>query len=302
MSVVFSLNFPKAAQAQEETNLPADNGILLKGSNQCAMLLVHGLTGTPNEMKFLAYHFYKHGYSVICPRLANHGAPLAVLKNTQWQEFYQSVREAFLQARKAHQQVFVAGLSMSALLVLLLAEEFKGEVAGVTCLSPTLFFDGWNSPWYRCFLPLVYRTPLKYWFYFKEDPPYGIKNEDIRQLVHKYYNGARLDDMSGVAKYGYPFFPLTLLYQLHLLVKHVIPRLGDISVPVQLIQAKYDDTTSEKNSQFIYDRVKSKMKEITLLYDSYHVVTADQERSQVAQKMEEFFEKVTSTDTLSVKA
>ena len=49
--------------------------------------------------------------------------------------------------------------------------------------------------------------------------------------------------------------------------------------------------TSARNSQFIYDRVKSAQKELVLLHNSYHVITADQERAQVAQKVEQFFSK-----------
>jgi carboxylesterase len=82
---------------------------------------------------------------------------------------------------------------------------------------------------------------------------------------------------------------VALLYQLQLLVKHVSSILPRIDLPVQLIQAKDDDMTSTKNSKFIYDRISSKVKEIVLLYDSYHVITADQERDTVAEKMESFF-------------
>jgi carboxylesterase len=50
--------------------------------------------------------------------------------------------------------------------------------------------------------------------------------------------------------------------------------------------------TSVENSRFIYDRVNSKIKEIVLLYNSYHIITADQERDTVAQKMDVFFERI----------
>jgi carboxylesterase len=76
---------------------------------------------------------------------------------------------------------------------------------------------------------------------------------------------------------------------LQLLVRHLTRRLPDIKAPVQLIQAKDDDMTSVRNSKYIYDRVGSEIKEIVLLYDSYHVITADQERDLVAEKMMNFF-------------
>jgi len=284
MSIVFYVNNKKTVSAAAP-----DNGLFLKADSQRAVILVHGLTGTPNEMRFLAGSLNRGGYSVICPRLAYHGEPVEILKNARWQDFYATVRETFIKAQGEYREVYLAGLSMSALLILLLAEEFEGKVAGVSCLSPTLFYDGWNTPWYKCFLPLAYLTPLKHFLYFKESPPYGIKNERLRALVHEYFGKARVDDLSGVSQYGYPLFPVTLLEQLNILVKYTVPRLGNIHTPVQLIQAKEDDMTSVKNSQLIYDRIKSKEKEIVLLNNSYHVITADQERQKVAQEMERFF-------------
>jgi carboxylesterase len=275
---------------------PVDDGhIILNGTGAGTLFLIHGLTGTPNEMRYLANFFHKKkGYTVICPRLANHGAPLSILKKSRWQEFYSSVREAFLQVRQEFDgPIFAAGLSMGALLSLLLAEEFPGQVAAVSCLSPTLFYDGWNIPWYsKILLPLFYATPLKYISYYKEEPPYGIKNKALQKRIHKYYNNATFQDQQGVAEYGYPYFPMSLLHQLQKLIRHLNGKLPAINVPVQLIQAREDDMTSMRNSTFIYESVGSQLKEIVLLEDSYHVITADQERATVARSMDSFFSKI----------
>jgi len=290
MSVKFQIDFRTKKDLKPETNTQHTEEVFFQGDNGQAVILIHGLTGTPQEMKFLTNFFHRKGYSVICPQLANHGQPLEILKDTQWPDFYQSARQAFMKIKDSHNLIFVSGLSMGALLALLLAEEFPERISGVSCLSPTLFYDGWNSPWYRCFLYPLYVVPwLRSFFYFKEDPPYGVKNEAVRRLVHKYYSQAQLNDIKEVGRYGYPYFPATLLYQLHILVKHLTEKLENIRVPVQIIQAKEDDMTSPRNAQFIYERVKSKTKEIVLLYDSYHVITADQERDKVAAAMERFF-------------
>ncbi|MEI6125305.1 MAG: alpha/beta hydrolase, partial [Pseudomonadota bacterium] len=95
-------------------------------------------------------------------------------------------------------------------------------------------------------------------------------------------------------QYGYPFFPLSLLHQLNLLVKYLTKKLPSINVPLQLIQAKNDDMTSVRNSKFIYERVNSDIKEIVLLHNSYHVITADQERDTVARKMDVFFKRISN--------
>ncbi|MDP3791684.1 MAG: alpha/beta fold hydrolase [Candidatus Omnitrophota bacterium] len=291
MSVVWSFRL-KEIQKEEPSGRTSGNGFTLKGDNGATVVLIHGLTGTPNEMRFLANYLNKKGYTVICPRLAYHGDSIRVLKHAKWEEFYESVRKIFTEGELGDHPgpIFTGGLSMGALLALLLADEFSDKVKGVCCLAPTLFYDGWNTPWARFILPLGYFTPLRHFAYFKEEPPYGIKNEAIQNRIHKYYSTATLDNMQNVEQYGYPYFPVAQLCQLKYLVRHITRRLPHIKIPVQLVQAKDDDMTSVKNSKYIYDKIGSSMKEIVLLYDSYHVVTADQERDTVAAKMEAFFQ------------
>jgi carboxylesterase len=286
MPLVFSLDFNKSTEA---TSVPNDD-IVLAGNLPRTIILLHGLTGTPNEMRHLAFYLNKRGYNVICPRLAKHGQPLSILKRMKWEEIYDALRPVFLKALETGNKVYVAGLSMSAMFVLLLAEEFGEKLSGGICLSPTLFFDGWNIPWYNPLLPLASYTPLKYALYFKEGPPYGIKNEKIRGMVHRHYSKARLEDIEGISKYGYAFFPVSLFSQLHRLVRKVTPLLGQVNAPILLIHPQEDDTASVKNSQLIYDRIASKTKKLVILNDSYHIITADQERDKVASEMKDFLD------------
>ncbi|MDO8525609.1 MAG: alpha/beta fold hydrolase, partial [Candidatus Omnitrophota bacterium] len=213
MSVKFSFD-PNNFKKHKPAGAPSKGGgLFFKGDNGAAVILIHGLTGTPNEMKYLAAYLNKMGYTVIVPKLANHGESIWVLKNTTWQEIYASIREALVtgEMRGFTGPIFASGLSMGALFALLLADEFKERIAGVSCLAPTLFYDGWNTPLSNIFFPFAY-TPLRHIAYFKESPPYGIKNEIIQQRIHKYYGAARLNDIEGAEKYGYPYFPVTLLH------------------------------------------------------------------------------------------
>jgi len=243
-------------------------------------------------MDFVATYLNELGYSVMCPRLANHGAPIDVLTTTRWEDCYQSVRDAFLQLTTTHLTgpIFVSGLSFGGLLALVLAEEFQGQIAGASCLSPPLFYDGWNTRWFHTVLmTLILPSPLRYVAYWKEQPPYGIKNQRLRQRVHQYYSQAKLTDLQGVADMGYPYIPASLFYENWRLGNYLKKKLATLTVPIQLIQAKDDDITSVRNSEFIYHRVRSKTKEMVLLEDSYHAITADQERHIVAEKIEKFF-------------
>jgi carboxylesterase len=288
MAIKFSFHLSSLFKPSQQDIKTPDNGLYMQGNNGRAVLLIHGLTGTPHEMRFIASYLNRNGYTVSVPRLAKHGTHINILKKSKWQEFYKTIKENYLEIRKTHNEVYVTGLSMGALLAVLLADEFK-EIAGVSCLAPTLFYDGWNCPWYRCFLPFAYVTQLKYICYFKEEPPYGVKNKSVQRMIHEFYAKAKLDNMESVAQFGYPYFPVSLFHQLEKLANHLTKRLPHIDVPIQLIHAQEDDMASVRNSQFIYERVRSTKKELVLLQNSYHIITADQERETVAKKMTEFF-------------
>src|SRR4051812_30604073 len=78
-----------------------DQGLFLPADGKCHVLLLHGLTGSPTELGYVAYHLkYRGRYAVDCPRLVNHGQPLSVLARTRWTELYESAREAFLASRE----------------------------------------------------------------------------------------------------------------------------------------------------------------------------------------------------------
>jgi len=242
-------------------------------------------------MGAIAQRLNKQGFSVAAPLMLNHNKSISCLKRTGWREIYNSMRGQFLKYSGGYDNIFVAGLSVGALIGFMLAHEFPEKIKALNCFSPTLFYDGWGNPKSRILLPLIYKTPLKYWIYFKEEYPYGLKNERLRSKVENFYKDADLFEYSKVHLYGYPVIPVSCMYQNSLLAKEVISILKDIHTPLQLLQARDDDVTSPKNSYCIYNGVSSKEKEIIFLEDSYHIITADQERDKVAEKTAVFFDK-----------
>jgi carboxylesterase len=271
------------------TDIP-DTGFFLPGDkNLC--LLIHGLTGTAKEMSSIARNLNKNGFSVACPLLANHNQSISCLKRTTWEELYNSVRKEFVKYANDYENIFVAGLSFGALIGILLAHEFPAKVKALNCFSPTLYFDGWANPKLRFLLPLVFKTPLQYFFYLKEGYPYGIKNPRLRSRIEGFYKKSDLFDYSKVHLYGYPVIPVSSMHQNQLLAKQVIKILPAVTTPIQLLQAKDDDVTSPKNSYYIYNHIGSKDKAVLLFEDSYHIIIADQEREKVAARTLTFFEK-----------
>lgn len=278
--------------AQRPVQLP-DSGVFLQADGGCRVMLLHGLTGSPTEMGYLAYHLqYRGGYAVECPRLVNHGQALGILARTRWTELYDSARDAFLNARRAAREsgvpLVIGGLSLGAILCLMLAAEHPDDVAGVACLSPTLFYDGWNVPWLHKLIPIVDYTPLKYFSYFREEEPFGLRDEALRQKVAATYQSASIHETGNSAALGYAHFPVRLFCEMRHLISRCKRILPQVACPLLLIQAQHDDMTSPRNSQFIFERVGSSWRELILLKQSYHVVTADLERAAVAAHLQRF--------------
>lgn len=281
---------------QRPIEAPSGN-LVLNGASRCRLLLFHGLTGSPTELSYIAHYVNRRGgFNVDCPRLVNHGQPIAVLARTRMDEICDGARRDFARAREACRTeglpLVVGGLSLGAILSLMLAAEEPDAVAGVVCMSPTLFYDGWNVPWTHRLIPLADYIPLKYFAYLRESPPYGLKNEALRSRVGAQYESASLRDQEFATRLGYAHFPVALFCEMRHLIHRCIALLSRVTAPLLLLQAEEDDITSPRNSQFIYDRVASDRKELVLLRRSYHVITADDDREQVAAAVKAFCDEI----------
>lgn len=121
------------------------------------VLLVHGLTGTPAEMRLLAKGLNKQGFTVYAVQLAGHCGSMEDLVDTRWTDWLASV-EGGLQRLSQHvDHVVVGGLSMGAVLSLAVAQRHPDKVDGVCALSTTFRYDGWSIPFYT---RLAFLLPL----------------------------------------------------------------------------------------------------------------------------------------------
>jgi carboxylesterase len=252
-----------------------------------AVLLAHGITGAPPEMKPLARKLEAAGFAVAVPRLAGHCSTLDDLKRTRWTDWLATLEGSLRSLRAEHGPVFVSGLSMGALLALRLAIDHPEDVAGVATLSATFFYDGWNVPRFaqRFLLPLALHTPLRYVWSYHEPPPFGIKDERIRNIIASVYGG----DAQMPEKFGYAEFPAVTIRETFRLIKAVRRDLERVAAPLLIVHATEDDMASLDNAKFLAARVGSHEVETFFVDDTYHVLTLDKRKDDVAGRVAEFF-------------
>ncbi|MCF9045583.1 alpha/beta hydrolase [Acinetobacter nectaris] len=254
-----------------------DHSFLLEG-NRTGILLIHGLTGTPNEMRGLARKFNQQGYTVYSVQLAGHCGTVEDLVETSWKDWYASVCAGAKKLKQYTDEIFVGGLSMGSLLALNYTIEHP-EVKGVLCYSPTFKYDGWSVPlWGKLsapwILPLVFHLNILRSNILHEAEPYGIYNETLRKRI---VNSMNHGDSSEA---GLPGNPWHSLYHMQRLSAHVRKNLHKIKAATLCLHAYEDDIAHRKNSQLIYDRVQGP-KKLVWLKKSYHMITIDNDRQQV---------------------
>lgn len=253
-----------------------DHSFFYEGG-EVGVLLIHGLTGTPVEVRYVGKALHKAGYTVYGVQLPGHCGNEADLLATGWQDWAAGVEAALARLRRQCRQVFVGGLSMGAVLSLHMAAKHPDQVDGLLLYGPTLWYDGWTIPRYAFLLKLLINTPIGRNYRFMEKPPYGIKDERLRRrVVHNMLSGNSAD--AGLA--GTPAGALRELWRLVAVVKQ---QLHAIRQPTLILHAAEDDVSSVRNPQYIVRRLAGPV-ELRLLDDSYHMITVDRQRDEVVAR------------------
>ncbi|WP_316153531.1 MASE1 domain-containing protein [Cupriavidus sp. BIC8F] len=79
---------------------------------------------------------------------------------------------------------FIICMCMGALLAVETAKREQYTKGRLVALAPPVYIDGWATPWYRALRTLLYRVPgVPDRMKVDEEEPYGIKNEQLREIV-----------------------------------------------------------------------------------------------------------------------
>ena len=207
------------------------NEFLFRGG-RAGVLLIHGLTGTPSEMRQVGRGLHRAGFSVYGMQLAGHCGSEADLLATGWRDWYASVCAAAERFAAELDHLFVGGLSMGALLALHYAADHPRRVAGLGLYGTTLRYDGWAVPpiaRLSFLLPLLTALGIGRQRRSMETFPYGIRDERIRARIA----GAMLAGDSAAA--GLAGNPWPSLAQFQRLSWRVRRRLHRVRLELQLL-------------------------------------------------------------------
>jgi len=247
----------------------SDRSFTIAGS-RTGFLLVHGLGGTPLELRMTAKGIASGGFTVHCCQLAGHCGTEEELLASTWPEWYASVEAALTKLEAVCDTIVVGGLSIGAILALRLAALHPTRVHGVACFAPTLWYDGWSIPKHQFLLRWLWFLPAAKRYRFPEQEPYGVKDERMRAFVLKSLASGD-PSMAGHASTH-----ALSLYQFWQLVDDMKLRFSSIKLPVFIAHPREDDLASIKNAFYLQEKLGG-LVEMLVLDDSYHLVTIDRQ-------------------------
>lgn len=250
---------------------PVDPRPITLGQAENAVLLLHGLTGTPYEVKSMALALHERGFAVRAPLLAGH-TDLRALEQTTWRDWYASAEEAFDALHEGgRRRVMVLGFSMGSLLALRLAALRPADVQGVVAISVPLALAEWKR---RAIATLARLRTNRIMgalvgMMSKEGPDVRIQRE--------FRNSPSLR--------GLPYPTLAELVALQDEVAELLPH---VRAPVLIMHGRLDHTTPPEQSARVAQRVGSSRVELQILPRSFHIVGLDLDRDDACAKITRF--------------
>lgn len=240
------------------------------GAGDPTVLLLHGFTGSPWDLRPLGVALHDRGFHVKAIRLPGHGLSADGFAGTGHRDWEQATEDA-LHAASQRGPAFVAGLSMGALLALRLAAKFPQRVGALALMAPALRFRDPKMKLVRSLkrvLPLLRphveknRTDL--------EDPYALAEAPVLPRVAT----RRLEDLMIVQDQGIAAVP-------------------QVQAPTFVAVARNDHVVDFAVGRELV-RGLGRAHEVRLLEldRGFHIMTRDTDRERLATELGRFFEKV----------
>ncbi len=259
--------------AARETPVMRAQRIFSEGDGH-AVLLLHGLSSSPIELRYLARYLQNEGFTVCAPLIEGYSAGSSEQTMEQWVE---SAAREFDALAARYERVSIIGLSIGGALAMRLIRE-RPSAQSLVLLSLTLAYDGWAIPWYRFLLDWAYYTPMRHTYRYRESEPFGVRNEALRKKI------ARAMQRNSFSEVGPSTISLPALHQALRLARAARKDVAAIENDTLVIHAIDDETSSPRNPRYVIDNIGANFLRTLWLDDSYHMITSDNEREIVARE------------------
>lgn len=235
-----------------------------QGTGGRAVLLIHGWTSTPYEIRRLGKYLNQNGFTAYGPRLSGHGTRPEDLENVRWQDWMQDARKAYEQLKKNHAAVYVAGTSIGSNIALMLAKE-RNDVAGLILMATPYKLK------LEPFVVLLAKVLRRFFLYNKKfyPPTFGVSTTITRAISYQTY-------------------PIASALESFELIKASRATLSGVSQPCLIMQSSSDHLLQKNSLEKIYAGISSKIKKKKYIHQAYHTFISDIRNEHVFEDILEF--------------
>jgi carboxylesterase len=230
------------------------------------VLLLHGFTATPVEMKLIGQFLSERGYTVSGPLLPGHGTSVDEINACSWCDWVKHAERGYAELTERCERVFVGGESLGGLLSLYLGSTHH-EIAGLILYAPAV----------RIASPFIHLSPL--FKYLVKRLPKRRPENDPDSVVNQRWSGYTVDPVPAVAQ----VLPLQ---------REVRRRLRLIEQPIIVFQGRLDTTLKHSGAEEVLATVQSADKELVWLEGSSHCIVLDVEWEDAAEKTLAFIQRI----------
>jgi len=239
--------------------------ILYKPEYTTGIVLSHGYKSSPSEIKELAQYLHEQGMNVYGVRLKGHGTVSEDLRDSTWEQWYDSFNRGFAAMRQVSKKLFLVGFSTGGLLAILATARKLNKVDGLVVINAALELQDIRVNYVvptlnklNDFLSL-FNADLEYVESEPEFPPFNYKRNYLKSLD-----------------------------QLRLLMQECKNELSLITAPALIIQGDNDPVVKPQSAQKILDQISSKIKRIESFEADSHVIVLAQGKEKVFKSVESF--------------
>ena len=230
-------------------------------SGRRAVLLLHGFTGNPNDVKRLGRYLAERNYTVHAPLYKGHGLDPLTLVQSNPQEWWDSVVEGYDVLReKGYEEIAVAGVSLGGVFSLKLGVE-RPLKAIVTMSAPATA----KSP------DSLQSRIIDYAINYKKLSGKYDPEKDTRQAISELVQMPSLENLQAM-------------------INDTSNKLNTLQSPIHVLRGLEDDPYYCESADLIYNSVNSRIKSVKTFVNSGHILTLGKEKELVFEEVYRFFD------------
>lgn len=251
---------------KEERHL-VDKPFFFPGTNGKGVLLVHGWTSTPYELRRLGKYLSENGYTTSGIMLSGHGTIPKDLEGIGYEKWIEDIQKGVEELRESCDKVYIAGTSIGASLALIAAQRDK-DLAGLVLMATPYRMR--LEPAALFVAKILLRLKKKYrqkWY----PPTFGLSTTITRLISYQSY-------------------PVKSVLEAFRLVQEARKNLSAVTQPILVMQSTSDHIVAKDSLERIYEGVGSGVKRKKYIRKAYHTFISDIRNEHVFQDILDFLE------------